>query len=407
MKNTLNKSISVRRGVVAGSDILLLLFAGLLYAWSIFVKPLEDEFGWVRSQTSLTFTICVISNTLAAWRAAVLAKKITPQWVVRLAACIALAGFLCTSRTQHLWQIYLFYGLLCSAAIGMTYNVALSTIVKWFEDKAGLMTGVMLMCYGMGGMIFGSLASCLIERIGWRATFVVLGIICFVLMMLGSFQIREPRLEESQLLPQAVLLAYGTCERNYTPRDMVRIKAFWLFACWTILVATIGLTISSHASPVAQSLGVTAASAAIYAGIVSLFNGLGRVFFGITFDRFGQKKSLIFVNICAFAGTGLLCLSYFAVNRILLLPAFALLGLTFGGAPVSSASFIKSMFGNSNYGVNLGFGNLSVLLAAYIGPYISGGLYLRFGYGAVSIFLLIFAVAGLVFGCALSRVKLQ
>lgn len=393
------------RKYIMGADMLMLLLAGLMYAWSIFVKPLEAEFGWLRAQTSLTYTISVASNSLAAWMAARIAKKIGPNRVVRLAAVAVMAGFMLASRTKQLWQLYLCYGVMCAGGLGMTYNVILSTIVRWYPEKPGMMSGVMLMCYGLGAMLFGSGVSALVETLGWRAAFMALGAVCFVVMLTGSFLVRNPDEAQQRQLPPPMPQTEGAYAKELSPGTMIRENSFWLFAFWNLTLATIGLNITSHASPIAQSLGLSAGVAALYVGSVSMCNGGSRLLFGAVFDKLGRRRTMLIISMLSVAGSALLWISFSAGSRIGLLLSFMLLGTAFGGAPVSSAIFIKSMYGAKNYGENLGFGNLPVLVAACIGPYLSGVIYEMAGYQLVCIAMTVLGLVGTALGYALYRYK--
>lgn len=394
-----------RRRLIAAGDILMLLFSGLVYSWSLFVTPLEADLGWTRSQTSLTFTFCSIANTLFALLSAILARKIGSKRVTQIFAILAFAGFIGASRTQSLWQIYLCYGILCGGSIGAVYNQTLATIVTWFRDKASLMTGIMLMCYGMGSVLLSPLISFLISSFGWRGAFLTLAFMALIIMMFGSFQTRIPTAEEAALLPQSgnpnqnpgnqnsQALDPIAAAKDYLPQDMIRTKSFWCFVVWNLSIGMIGLTMSGHAAPIAQSIGVAAGASSIFVSSYSLFNGLGRVTYGMLFDKIGRKKCTIVVSTVGICAGLLLFLSCLSASPVLLFVAFLMLGFTFGGGPVCSASIVKELFGEKNYGVNLGFGNLAVLGSAFAGPYAAGIVYQNWGYLAVALFLA--AAAGL------------
>ena len=131
----------------------------------------------------------------------------------------------------------------------------------------------------------------------------------------------------------------------------------------------------------------------MFAGLVSVCNGAGRLVFGAVYDRLGMKTLLV-VPVMCIAGSAFLMLACSAQISALLIPAFLLLGLSFGASPVCSTGFIKSTFGPEHYGMNLGLANLAVLVSAYVGPYVSGVLFERSGYSAVYLMMLGLAVGG-------------
>ena len=382
--------------VIVVTNVFLMLFCGMLYAWAIFVAPLEQEFGWTRSQTSLTFTLSLVFSTIAAGTASFIAKKVKPQAIVFFAAIIAGAGMTAVSKIQSLGQLYLLYGVICAVAIGFVYNLTLSNIVPWFLDKPGLITGVLLMAFGMGGMVLGSFASMIIGSFGWRTAFVVLGVFTFVIMLCFSFFVRKPNEEETMALGFTQSEVSVNEQIEHTPKMMIKTKFFMVFVLWYIPITVVGLTMASHSAPIAQAIGVTAASSAVYAGTISLCNGLGRVVFGYILDNFGKKLATYLANGIMVFGSVLLIVALCLSSKLLLFICFIAIGLSFGGGPVLSMGLVKNYFGNKYYGQNIGIANMTIIAGAVIGPYCGGLLYQASGYFAVAAALFVFAAASLV-----------
>ncbi|HZK61489.1 MAG TPA: hypothetical protein VFC41_05385, partial [Anaerovoracaceae bacterium] len=103
--------------LVAGAFIYLSI--GLIYAWSIFVKPLEAEFGWNRTETSLTFTISMISFCIGGVISGMLLKKKSGRFIIMLSAVLLAVGFLLSSRVETLLGIYISYGVFCGLGVGL------------------------------------------------------------------------------------------------------------------------------------------------------------------------------------------------------------------------------------------------------------------------------------------------
>ncbi len=397
--------LQVKRYRIATSDSLLLLLLGLIYAWSIFVTPLEAEFGWTRAQTSMAYSIGNGMTTAAGLFAAVLAKKIKPQFVELISGACILVGFLWASNMQSLWELYIAYGILCCGGIGMSYNQVLSTVVLWFQEKSGSVTGAVMMCYGIGSMIFGSVASRMIVTQGWRFTFAATGILCAGVVLVCSLSVCRPSEKEVELLPKAVRNGVNRTVRDYELREVLKDPYFWVFVVRNLFMAAISLTVSGHASPMVQEIGVSATSAALYVGAFSVANGVGRLSFGYFFDRFEQTKVIKSAAFLQLFGTvGMLIAYYFQWNMAVLV-FFAVLGLAFGSAPVTSAAFVKGNYGDKNYGLNLSAANLCLLIASYVGPYLSGVLYEINGYVAVLVSLVVYGVITVVFSFLLQKKK--
>lgn len=374
-------------------DVIAMLFAGSVYCWSVYVAPFEAAFGWSRTQTSLTYSLLVVCNTVIGVLAAFLAKrKFTYRQIMCAAAVAAAGGLILVSQMTQLWQLYVGFSLLFAGSMGAVYNALITTISQWYQDNPALCSGVLLMCYGCSAMFFGPMFNACIEAYGFRTLFLILGICALVLFLACSVAARAPKEEELLLLPKGKVAQKQAAARSYKPAEMVRTPIFWMFCIWMITVAACGMTLSSHASPMAQSISVSAATAAVFTGLQSGGSGAGRVIFGFVYDKIG-KKTLICVSACAIIGSILLNIALNAAVPALMAVSFFILGLAFGGSPVSSTGFTKETFGSEYYGINLSVANLSVLVSSFIGPYIAAWIYEVNGYSTVCILITCFAVA--------------
>lgn len=376
----LSRRMAKVRYRVLVADCFLLLLLGLIYAWSIFAEPLEMEFGWTRAQTSLAFSIGNIASSLAGFFAATASRRIRPRRLAIAAGGLLGIGFFWASVLQTRWELYLAYGVLCCCGIGAAYNQILSTIVLWFQDQSGRASGIALMCYGVGSFAFSAVASWAVEKFGWRVTFQGAGIVCLVALVSLSWAVCRPTQAQKEQLPQVI---QNEALTGASPRQLVRDPAFWIFGLRNLCLGVIGLTVSGHAAMLAGEAGVSARAAVLCVGIYSVSNGLGRLLFGALFDRFDQFRVMRFGALVAISGTALMAVAFVLEHTLLIFGAFAVLGVTFGSAPISSAAYVKRRYGDAFYASNLSFSNLCVIAASYIGPYFSGLLYQQGGYGLV------------------------
>lgn len=389
--------ISPKRWLYAVIGVLLLTFAGLIYAWSVFVAPLEAEFGWSRSETSLTFSICMSLFCLGGLSAGFISKKKSTKFNMILASIFLLSGFLMASRVKTLISLYLSYGVLCGFGVGLVYNSVLSTTTKWFPDRQGLISGILLMGFGFGGMILGQVATRLMNTIGWRSTFVIFGIVFCGLMLLGAFLLKSPHENFTIAASKAETAATEVDSFDMTPSEMIKRKSFWLFIAWAILLSASGLALIGHATPCAELLGAKPAFATFAAGLISIFNGLGRVLFGYLFDVIGRKKTMNLINIIFIIATGTLILAISSGSLPILVAAYVLTGLSYGGAPLSGSAFANKFYGKKNYSINFAIINLNLIVASFLGPYLAGVLQTASGtYLSTFICMLIFGVIAFV-----------
>ena len=213
----------VKRAKYAAAGTLVLFFAGLIYAWSVISAPIAEEFPqWTKAQLSLTFTLAMITFCAGQLICGALAGKIKPRYSVLAAAALLSAGFYIASRAQSLTALYLGFGLTCGFGSGLAYNSVISTVVKWFPDKTGLVSGVMLMGFGGGSFVIGKLFEALTpEEIGgWRLSFAVLGALCGLVLAVCSFLFVNPQGQAKAAGPASA--------HDSPPARTLREPAFWL-----------------------------------------------------------------------------------------------------------------------------------------------------------------------------------
>ena len=396
----------LNRWVYAIVGVIVLLFAGLVYAWSVLSTPIAAEFtAWSKAQLSLTFTLVMILFCIGSLLCGLLAGKLSAKNAVRISAVLFLAGFYLASRCQSPVVLYLGFGLLCGLASGLAYNAVMSTMVKWFPDKPGLISGVLLMGFGGGSFLIGKLyqAWTPAEIGGWRTSFVVLGIVCFVVLAICSFFFVAPGADFVAPAGKGGRTVAAPLE-DIKPAIMVKRPAFWLFYLWAIAVSAAGLALISQASGIVWEISAdqTAASVATIVGLISICNAVGRVLFGGMFDKYGRSLSMQLVNVLFIAASGVLLAALNGKSVPLVIAGFVVGGLAYAGVTPSCSAFCRAYFGPSYYPVNFPL-IVSNLIFASFGSTISGALYDASGSYNSTFFLIIgLAAAGILCSLAIS-----
>lgn len=320
------------RWIYAAVGLVVLLFAGFVYGWSVFAAPIGADFPqWSAAQLSLTFTICMAFFCLGGFAAGNLSKRIPVRVNVLISAALFLVGFFLVSRANSLPMLYVSYGVLCGTASGFAYNSVMSTMTKWFPNNQGLISGVLLMGFGSSSMVLGALFDAMTpaETGAWRQTFLIMGVVMAVVIGVGALFFR---------LPPPAAPAQGTQSASgpdIPPARMVRTPSFWCFFLWAVLISGIGLAIISQAKPFAAAVGpgVDAGVITLVVGFISICNGLGRVLFGGLFDKLGWKLTMTAVNVVSLAGVVVLMAALFTHSFPLVVAGFIITGLGYGGAP--------------------------------------------------------------------------
>jgi MFS transporter, OFA family, oxalate/formate antiporter len=376
--------------------IILFLFLGLLYAWSLFIAPLEKDFGWTRTQTSLIFTISIIFFCLGGIAGGFITGRKSPGFTILVSAVLLLCGFAASSQINSLPAIFITYGVISGFGIGLSYNAVISAVTRWFPEKPGVISGLLLMGFGLGGMLLGSTANELIKVMGWRETFLLLGIAFGIVVFIGSRLLVYP--PSDYVFPKAAVKSKNASIEGLEINSSLMLKrpTFWMYLTWSILSTAMGLAMIGHAAPFAKDLNATAELAAFGVGLISICNGLGRVTLGAICDRIGLKKTMTIVNTTYIIAFALLVASLMYQSTTILLGGFAFIGFSYGGVPTMNTVFVNSFYGKKYFPQNLGLVNTSLIGAAILGPFVAGTLHTTSGSYLSTLYALgVFAIAAL------------
>lgn len=375
-----------------------MLILGMEYTWSIFVAPLENEFGWLRSQTSITFSLVVAHNIIGSIISGILIKRYNPKIAVFISTILIFTGFMLVSRTNSLLGLYIFFGVFCALAIGMSYNAIITTIVPWFNDTRGTITGILLMAFGLSSTIYSPLINYLINLFGWRNTFKIIGVMITVALLIAIPILKSPGLAEALPEPKMKKKRESAGTVDVPPREMLRNKTFWYFVTWKSLISCAGTSIIGHAAPIIFEIGGSITLSTIMISMFSFISGIARVSSGILWDRISWKKVFWILSVICIIGLvfclGAIILSspgLFIIGSILSVGSYSM------GIVVNS-TFSLDIFGRKYYSLNHGLVNCSGLVNALIGPGVVGLIRTSLGSYLVSfVVLLLYAGASLIF----------
>src|SRR5262245_32911173 len=352
------------------------LALGSLYAWSVFVPPLEREFGWTRAQTSWVYTIAIVCFALTFIFAGRLQDRKGPRICALLGGLLVSAGFVLASFTSSLVMLYVFYGVIVGIGNGFGYSTPMPVASKWFPDRRGLVVGLMVGGYGGGQAIFGTLASgWLVPTGGWRTTILVLGAIFFVMTMAGTLLIRNP---PAGYRPPGWSPARAAAPRaDFTTKDMLGTSAFYFLWVAYCLGTTAGQMTISQLVPFARSAGLGATIATYALVVSSLGNAGGRILSGWLSDALGRVPTLrIMVLLSAIAMPALFV---FRQQPVLFFVLIAMVYWCYGTQLSVFATTTADFYGTKNLGLNYGVLFTAWGAAGTLGPAIAGRVYDSFG----------------------------
>jgi OFA family oxalate/formate antiporter-like MFS transporter len=362
--------------VVGG--VMMNMALGMFYGMSVFMLPLEKEFGWTRAQTSWATTIGLALSALWYAIAGYIQDRRGPRPVAVIGGLLFSLGFLLASFTTSLTWFYLTAGVIAGTGSGFGYVVPTSVGSKWFPDKRGLVIGLMVGGYGAGSGVFGPLALSLIDSVGWRSTFQILSLVFFVMTMIGALLLRNP--PPGYTPPgwdpsKARGVARGGVDVHAS--EMVRTPTFWALWVAYCLGTTAGTMVISQLIPFARNAGHAAAVAAFALTVGAIGSASGRVLSGWMSDYAGRLNTLrMMLLVSAFA---MPLLFLFRENLALFYLLLAVVYYCYGTQLSVYASTSADFYGTKNVGFNYGLLLLAWGVAAILGPFLGGRVYVATG----------------------------
>ena len=373
-----------KRWVYGAVGVLVMLFAGLVYAWSVLARPIGEFFtDWSSAELSFTFTLCMMFFCLGGFISGIISKKFNPKTMLKISALLFLVGFYLASKANQITTLYVGYGVIAGFASGVAYNTIMGNITKFFPDCPGLISGVLLMGFGFGSFLIGKVYQGVTPSgagiDAWRYSFLVFGVILFAVIFVCSFFICKPTDKEVKEITKDMKqerLKVKLEKTEFTPSKMLKRSSFWIFFAWATFLSASGLAIISQASGVAMEVNKAASAGTIstVVGLISIFNGVGRVMFGSLFDRIGRLKTMILNNILFLISILILMLAIKSGQFTLIIVGFIAIGLAYGGITPTNSAFVNDFYGSENYAVNLSLINMNLFIASF-GSTIAGTLY--------------------------------
>ena len=359
----MNQTVSARRWLYLVLGVASMLFAGIIYAWSILKAPFAAF--WDVDALALNFTLTMTFFCLGGFVGAKLSKALGVTVSLLIAAVLAAAGFSLASllNGNHVILLYLTYGVLAGLGIGIAYNVVISTVNAWFPDKKGLCSGCLMMGFGASSLVLGNLADLAMKNVGWQMTFVILGVGLGVILVIAGLILRRPGADVILPLPKAKKAAKQEDfeVKDYSTGEMLRRPSFWMAFVCIGLLAAVGNSVISFAKDLALSVGAVAGLATTLVGVLSVCNGLGRILTGALFDAMGRRFTMLAANILTIAAAAVTLLAVMLHSLPLCILGLCLVGMSYGACPTVSSAFVSAFYGGKHFPTNFSIMNFNLI----------------------------------------------
>lgn len=418
-------NLKKRWGVLAGALIVQIIL-GTVYAFSVFVKPLELEFGWDRTTTQWAFSFALLTFAAVMIPAGRLQDRIGPRKVASVGGILLGLSFLLGSvlvAPDRPWALYLTYGVLGGAGIGFAYVCPIASAMKWFPDKKGLVTGLSVAGFGAGALFFAGPASSLLLPpgagaeamglsqvllvalgivkgsgfgIGWKTFFILHGVTSAAFVILGASMLSNP---PAGWQPPGwdANKAQNSSAVDTEWREMLDTPLACMLWLTFIFGATSGLMAIGQWKPLMGNIlnGRTFAPEWMGTfgrfvepvGILAIFNAIGRIFWGKVSDYIDRPRAMMIM----FLAQGMTFMMLINVeSHMAVFIASALVGLNFGGNFALFPSATADYYGTRNFGMNYGWIFTAYGVAGILGPVVGGVLY-----DATQAYVMAFVFAGI------------
>ena len=355
----MSKQEQGNRWLVAIMGTMLQLCLGTVYAWSFFQKPIMTAYGWSNVQVMWVFslTICFL-GLAAAWGGMNLAR-FGPRLLATLGVILYAAGYLIGAWAMSMGSLplfYLGYGIIGGLGLGLGYVTPVATAAKWFPDKKGLITGMVVMGFGFGALLMSKAVAPLILAAVSNdlvTAFAYIGLVILLIGLPAALLMKNPPagFVPAGYEPPPQSAASQASEDQLNAREAILSGKFYLM--WLIFFCNItaGIMFIGLQSPMLQDIlkltepsmdmAALATAGATLIAISSLFNGFGRFFWGGLSDKIGRVQTFRLILGTQFA---VFCLLAFVTNPWVfgLLVCYVL--LCYGGGFGTMPSFVMDVF---------------------------------------------------------------
>lgn len=389
----MNNPKVMNRSLVVVGAILIQLALGNLYAWSVFTTKLVEN-SWTKTQTQIVFAVGVAVFAIVMVIAGRLMPKYGPRKLTIASGITLGAGYIIAGMlgAENYITTLIFVGILGGAGIGMGYVVPIAVGMRWYPDKKGLITGLAVAGFGFGATLWMALAGKLgslgggelIKNIGLSNTFIVLGILFLIIILIGSIWMVFPAADWKPAgwkPAESKTAAKSAGSVDFSSSQMLKTTQFYLIVLTYAFGAGAGLMSiglmklwpmeAMEANGISTEVASAAATMAM-AIFFALFNGLGRILWGMISDKIGRKTSIAIMM--ATQGVFVIMFQWMAGMQITLYLFAVLIGFNYGGLFALFPTITADIFGNKNFGQNYGWVFLAYAVGGIIFPILGGKL---------------------------------
>lgn len=341
---------------------------GLMYNWTVFSAYVQASVNCTVASASMVFSFSQICFCTGGVISGFMYKKLPFNLSMIIASMMISLGLTLTSLSYDVKTMYLTYSLIFNLGAGFAYKSLLTAIIGWYPEKAGFASGILLMGTGLTAFMFNLPTTYAIQAMGWRPAMRLVAVIAGSVSLLASTIIRQNRLNNSKAEPA------DTAE-DVNTKAMIHSNKFYIYFAWSILLLAGCTSISGNAVFIAKSVGISVSVAAVLSMAISLCNSLSRVVYGVIYDKKGRKMAMT-ISTALFVMAVLSLFGVFISRQVLFIYlSYIFIGLSFGGVPSISSTYILKTFGKKYYPSNFSIQGTYSLFSSLLGTTLFGIIY--------------------------------
>jgi MFS family permease len=363
---------------------------GIYISYGVFFNSLITEFQWPRALVSGASSLAFFISGVMAVLIGKINDTMGPRKVMMATALFFGAGFMALSRLEHIWQLYLFFGIIFGIGLSSVDVIALSTVARWFPHRRGFMTGITKVGTGAGQLTFPLLASSLIVGFGWRRAFLIIGAAAIVLLLTIALALKK---KPDTVVRESDETLGSPDSNNLTFSQAAKTAQLWLLCIVNMIVLVCLMSVMVHIAAHAKDIGMTAYKSAGVLSAIGAASMIGRFITGMIIDRIGSKRAMVLSLVILLIG--LVVLNTTTAFAMLYLFAF-IYGFAHGSYFTVLSPIVAEYFGLTAHGALFGLMVFFGCTGGAAGPIMTGYLFDTFGsYSLPFLLFLLFSGAGL------------
>ncbi len=384
----------INRWLVVIGGCIIGLLSGLVYAWSIFVSPVCEAYGWGTDQVALMGNMMMAMFCLGASIGGNMLPKLGSRTTSLIGALMFGLGILVSAFVRNPILMYITWGVCGGLGVGILYNVGMFVTSAWFPDKRGVIMGIFLALFGLALTVFSKPISALLASAGVQTTMLSMGIVFTVVLgLIALFLMKTPPEgwhPDGYVAPAAGAKSADEME-SLTVSEAMKTQTFWrYFLAFFFLVIPYSF-ISSYTTVFVTSKGLETAQAVTIVSLMGIGAALGRFLGGIILDKLHSKVTYAIFCLCSVVAGLLLLMSNSFVG---LAAAFILVSAGYGGRTPMYGVFPVEQFGPKNASAIYGAAVISTVVSSLLGPAITAAT--RNATGSWTITIVVSIVAALI-----------